>query len=396
MRIETPTIVFSAVNIPAPTGANQVLQSTSATTVAWNSKLQLGTTPSATAAINVDASSFATNVFHSVNGTSQFDITHAVNGSIVIGMQNTSNAMIFSGGGQQKWAVSIASAGVSEFTSQQNTARIVGGSSNGLAIRNSGNTRDNFSIADNGSNFSLNDGTRVGTFALATQNGAFPAGIRFYASNNFGVSITPDNGAIVSAQSILVMGYWANSTPASAVQIANTASTAGTLGIMLAGGYIEKWGSAAGGGDAGSVTEFRKQTTGIADNTATSVITVTIPNGSHSAYIRLRIRAALGAGGAVGADEASGLVQYDVIVTRVTGVNAVRNAAASTVTTVSVAGGTTITVTPTLAAVAGAVGAVNTFDVQITIARGGGASTNHTCDVYASVLNQNASGITVS
>jgi len=54
-------------------------------------------------------------------------------------------------------------------------------------------------------------------------------------------------------------------------------------------------------------------------------------------------------------------------------------------------GGNAVAVSGTLGAVAGAVGASNTFDIKATIARAGSTATNHTCVAFAELLNANAS-----
>jgi hypothetical protein len=38
----------------------------------------------------------------------------------------------------------------------------------------------------------------------------------------------------------------------------------------------------------------------------------------------------------------------------------------------------------------------NTFDIQVTISRSGGSSDNHTCVATASLLNANATGVTIA
>jgi hypothetical protein len=83
---------------------------------------------------------------------------------------------------------------------------------------------------------------------------------------------------------------------------------------------------------------------------------------------------------------------------RLTGVNAVAaiSAAFGSSGSATVAGGNSCTVTAALSAVSGAVGATNTFTVNVTISRGAGTSTNHTCLVKAEILNSNASGITLA
>lgn len=143
-------------------------------------------------------------------------------------------------------------------------------------------------------------------------------------------------------------------------------------------------------------TELNKSVTGIADATGTAVLTVTIPNAAHSASILVKLTGSLGAGGAIGANEATGVNNYLISIARTAGVNAV--AVASTAfgsANANVAGAATITVTAVASAVSGAVGATNTFTVNVTISHGTGASTNHTCLVYAQLMNANAAGITI-
>jgi hypothetical protein len=154
-------------------------------------------------------------------------------------------------------------------------------------------------------------------------------------------------------------------------------------------------GGAAGG--AASSNKLTKQVASIADNTATAVLTVTVPNGAHSGRLRITLTGSLGAGGAVGANEATGCVTYDFTIARVAGANAVVTAStAFGSATCGVAGADTITVTAAASAVSGAVGAANTFTVQVKIARGSGSSANHTCLVVAEIANANASGITIA
>ena len=157
----------------------------------------------------------------------------------------------------------------------------------------------------------------------------------------------------------------------------------------------------AGGGGGGLVTsraEINKAVTGIANNVATATFTVTIPNGAHSASGRVALKGAAGVGGAIGADEFSALVEYDWVVTRTTGVNAVvtLSAALLTAITASVAGGATPTIAGAVSAISGAVGATNTFTINVTINALTGSSTNHTCFAYCSLLNDNGSGVTIA
>lgn len=149
-------------------------------------------------------------------------------------------------------------------------------------------------------------------------------------------------------------------------------------------------------GSASTDTHLGKTVTGIANATATTILTITIPNAAHSAVVHVRLGGSLGTGGAVGANECSAAITYDISVTRTAGVNAVATistgygSAAS-----SVAGATTMTTTAALGAVSGAVGVTNTIAIQATLSHIAGSSTNHTCQVDAWVDNLNASGITL-
>ena len=148
---------------------------------------------------------------------------------------------------------------------------------------------------------------------------------------------------------------------------------------------------------ATTATTLTKLTSSIADATATTILTITIPNAAHSASIYLQVDGRLGAGGAIGADEASGTVGYLISVTRTAGVNAVATiSTAFGVATSSVAGAATITVTADLGAVSGAVGASNTIAIRTTITKGSGSSANHTCTATATILNANATGISIA
>ena len=160
------------------------------------------------------------------------------------------------------------------------------------------------------------------------------------------------------------------------------------------------FGGTTAGTVSGGVTsrvEVNKAVASITDATATDVFTVTIPNASHSAVIEVNLAGKIGAGGAIGAGEATGNISYQIAVARTAGVNAVATiSAAYGSTTAAVAGATTITVAGDLGAITGAVGASNTFTIRVTITKGGGASANHTCLAYARLMNANSTGISIA
>ena len=140
-----------------------------------------------------------------------------------------------------------------------------------------------------------------------------------------------------------------------------------------------------------------KSVTAITDAAATDTITVTVPNAAHSAMLKLTLKGSLGAGGAIGANEATGTISYDVAIARTAGVATVATfSAAYGSATSAVAGAATITITAAASAMTGAVGATQTFTVQVTITKGSGASDNHTCQVLAEIINANATGVTLA
>ena len=169
---------------------------------------------------------------------------------------------------------------------------------------------------------------------------------------------------------------------------------ADTLGL---GGAGFNYGKATVAG-AATRYEWQKSVTGIADNTFTDVFTVTVPNNAHSASLRVRLTGSAGAGGAIGANESTQDAEYMINVARTAGVNAVATigAVVGQAAAATVAGGNNIAVSAQLSAISGAVGASNTFTIQVKVARAAGTATNHTCFGYAELLNANSNGITIS
>lgn len=155
--------------------------------------------------------------------------------------------------------------------------------------------------------------------------------------------------------------------------------------------------AAVANGAATTRAELNKAVSAIANAVATDVLTVTIPNAAHSATLLVRVIGSLGAGGAIGANEATATNSYVIAITRTPGVatTAVASSAFGAAAT-AVAGAATVTATAAVTAMSGAVGAQQTFTVQVTISRSGGSSTNHTCLVYAELMNANVTGITIA
>lgn len=142
-----------------------------------------------------------------------------------------------------------------------------------------------------------------------------------------------------------------------------------------------------------SATKTIKKVTGIADNTATDVLTVTIPNANHAAAIKVTF---LTSNGSTDAFESSRVATGHVVVARTTGANAVATAAAiDDAAIATVAAGATHLLTYGVSAISGGAGATNTFTIQVTIDDSGNLGSNQAV-VLAEVINGESTGITIA
>lgn len=153
-----------------------------------------------------------------------------------------------------------------------------------------------------------------------------------------------------------------------------------------------------GGAPAAATTasELVKVVTGIADNTATTVLTITVPNAAHGALIQVTIVGYAGASGAIGAFEDVTGVTYNIAVARTAGVamgatvsSAFGSAAAAVV------GAGAMTTVGAITLTGEGVTVTNTGVFKATINHDATA-TAHRCLVYATILNSQATGITIS
>lgn len=150
-------------------------------------------------------------------------------------------------------------------------------------------------------------------------------------------------------------------------------------------------GNVAGGATGLHRLLFKK--TGIADNTATAILTLTIPNDEHAASLYLRF---LSSNGGADAFESSRVAEGMVVVARTAGANAVAAVATLELPQIAtVSGGATHTLAYDLGSVSGAVGATNTVDLRVTINDSGGTGSNQIV-VLAELLNAEGSGITMA
>jgi hypothetical protein len=147
-------------------------------------------------------------------------------------------------------------------------------------------------------------------------------------------------------------------------------------------------------GTSTTVHAFTKKVTGIADNVATDVLTITVPNASHAAALRLMF---ISSNGGADAFESSRAAQGMVAFQRTTGV--VATAAADTLSQNVIAtgggGAATHTFAYAVSTVTGAAGDSNSFTVTVTINDSGGSGDNQVA-VFVELLNAETSGITIA
>lgn len=200
--------------------------------------VNLGTTPGATAAINVDAATaaFATIAMRVVNATVDAQII-ASNSNAQFGTISNHNVVLFANN-NNKWNVVAEAGGTSTLSSANVTARFVGGSGNGLAIRNSGNTRDNFALNDAGGLATLNNGVTTGAMALIAASGEQRAGVILYSStaNHWAQLAANGSGAGTTGGAAII--YPNGTQYFSAVEVSSVAAGFGTLSLMKSGGDV--------------------------------------------------------------------------------------------------------------------------------------------------------------
>ena len=202
-------------------------------------------------------------------------------------------------------------------------------------------------------------------------------------------SLSAERALTGTANQITITDNGANST----VQLALPQSIATTSSPTFASPIVTSLNIGGAEGAATSCRTLTKKITGIADNTATNILTVTVPNANHATAIRLLL---LSSNGSTDAFESSRVATGHVVVARTTGANAVAVAAAlddATIATVS--GGATHTLAYNVSSISGAAGAVNTFTIQATIDDSGNLGSNQLV-VEATLLNAEATGITIA
>lgn len=155
--------------------------------------------------------------------------------------------------------------------------------------------------------------------------------------------------------------------------------------------FLSSFGGSAGVvGGANSAVKVVRTVSGLTDNTATLVATITVPN------ILLGAGLSVFACGTTGDGDSSSFCLFNIAISRIAGAAAIANVSAKVGNAVTTGVSATAVTTITLGAVAGAVGATNTFALQITVAKTGGSSTLHTGTVDVDVINTFGGGVTVN
>lgn len=149
-------------------------------------------------------------------------------------------------------------------------------------------------------------------------------------------------------------------------------------------------------GAALTYNTLRKRVSAIVDNTATTVLTITVPNVLASAGIKVTLVGIAGASGAIGAGEDVTSVSYYISVTRTAGV--AMAAVASTAfgsAAAAVTGAGTMTTVAAITLNGEGVTVTNTASFKVTIDQSS-TSSLHKCLVYAECYNDLAGGVTIS
>jgi hypothetical protein len=148
-------------------------------------------------------------------------------------------------------------------------------------------------------------------------------------------------------------------------------------------------------GYAGNVGTLVGRKTGIANNTATSIIRVTVPSGNQNAAIEVTLAAWLGTG--TDQSESTRIGKGLIAIARQTGsVDTVAAAATIALTGIAtVSGGGTLTLAYSVSSMSGANTGTQTFDIQVTLVVTG-TITDHACMFEARLLNGQDNGVTMA
>jgi hypothetical protein len=202
-------------------------------------KVSLGAAPGTTAAVNVDASSYANTVLFAKNGLPTLSIS--LGGGLATIATTNSNAVRITINGTavaqvDSGLLTLGFGGTSGITFASNTTAQIIGATNGLAVRNSANTRDNFAVTDNGGLASLFNGTNVGLMALTGASGEALAGVLFQGGSASDSAYVFGRSSGTTVKSGIL--YYDGTIIRSAAEVQNVAAGFGTLDLMKSGGIV--------------------------------------------------------------------------------------------------------------------------------------------------------------
>jgi len=250
---------------------------------------------------------------------------------------------------------------------------IVGGTgaSRTLALNttNSGSTQQtNVLLNDDGSTTFL--GSLLPTTANTTSVGS--------ASQSFTNHFIASGGTLNFANGDVIVTHSSANLPCSQNFTANS--------MICTNNFLQ--GSALGA--AGAAQTIIKNLANVVNNSPTNLVTVTIPNATLGAGIRVALTGTLGDG------DSTNSSQYMVSVSRISGSNTVLQVGSQigAVNTVGVTANANVTLASS--SVAGANNAQQTYILRTTIARSAGTSNNHWATAKIEELNSVGSGITIS
>tara|TARA_Y100000593_G_scaffold80006_1_gene149185 strand:+ start:2296 stop:5010 length:2715 start_codon:yes stop_codon:yes gene_type:complete len=188
----------------------------------------------------------------------------------------------------------------------------------------------------------------------------------------------------ISALEVKVSDFMSNGSNNRIVTAGDANSMNAESNLNFDGTVLAHGGSA---GDAGVHSKMVVRKTSISHNTATSIVTFTVPNASHAASVRVH--------GVANFDSPTHVrsFSYEGAIGRIAGTPVDKNF--GTVTMVENAGITpNFTVAVSTASPSGGTSATQTFDMQLTISASNGSGSNAT--VMVELLNFNSSGITMA
>jgi hypothetical protein len=208
----------------------------------------------------------------------------------------------------------------------------------------------------------------------------------------FGIFVS---SGIVTFREVSSSGFvFENQNGADLLFLDNNGTLTATNNLIASGAVVGTTGVYVGGGSgaATSAAHIVVKKTGIADNTATAVVAVTVPNANHAAAIKVTI---LSSNGSTDAFESSRCAEGMIVVARTSGAATVATAATLALAAIStVAAGATHTLAYGVSAVSGANNATQTFNITVTIDDSGSLGSNQ-CVILAECINAESSGVTI-